>query len=492
MGHDKKVYASWNPTSIPQSNIPPSNSVQHSRSLVNQSQQMSDSWAWENGNDSWDWNPDQPSEIQQQQPQQNFLPPYPKQGQLSSTQDSYYTNVNGNKSNISNSGQQQSHTDPFASYPTYHSLPPKTNPTGWNHPSENLHAPNPNQSIDWSKSNDSLKMNEYEGNNATRSWKQKDEVPSGWQNSIVQESQTFHGESKDNWAMDPNWPSQWDNKNVQDREYHSWPQNIVQDDKTIHKKVPQDNWQMISQSSSSLSETMNPGISDPNGRRPIHSQDVANLNNNLQLEEQNKTQPLESCRNSETIEDNIDFNSHTNSTDSLITGFSQIHLTKQHKNLENQSSEEQSTSFTEEWSSQTNSSNVHNNGTPDYPSSMDNSHTVETQDQIDPVKPIDMVYDQWYNQNTTENPGQSKDRSRSSKPWVSEQNLENYENIQQPTEIDTPGLKERDIYGSRDSMNKETLDNDSKQIRDFKQEVNNVEVPFNQVRRPVQQSDEVI
>ncbi|XP_011171826.1 uncharacterized protein LOC105204448 isoform X2 [Solenopsis invicta] len=103
-------------------------------------------------------------------------------------------------------------------------------------------------------------------------------------------------------------------------------------------------------------------------------------------------------------------------------------------------------------------------------------------------------YDQWYNQNTLDNAWYAKDHSHPSpKQWnTPEQNVENYENIQQTSdfinvEVVAPAtLKERDIYGSRDSINKETLDNDPKpsvnlkeatNIRDFREEVNNVEVP---------------
>ncbi|XP_011641290.1 uncharacterized protein LOC105429805 isoform X2 [Pogonomyrmex barbatus] len=102
-------------------------------------------------------------------------------------------------------------------------------------------------------------------------------------------------------------------------------------------------------------------------------------------------------------------------------------------------------------------------------------------------------YDQWYNQTTLENAWYAKDHSRPPpKQWnTPEQNVENYENIQQTSdfiniEVVAPTMmKERDIYGSRDSINKETLDNDPKpsaspkeaaNIRDFREEVNNVEV----------------
>lgn len=147
---------------------------------------------------------------------------------------------------------------------------------------------------------------------------------------------------------------------------------------------------------------------------------------------------------------------------------------------------------------------------PDYaPSSIENSHFVDSQpavgqDHLIPntyqsgaTKITDSVsqsgYDQWYNQNTLDNAWYAKDHSRPPpKQWnTPEQNVENYENIQQTSdfinvEVVAPALKERDIYGSRDSINKETLDNDPKpsvnpkeatNIRDFREEVSNVEVP---------------
>ncbi|XP_018404062.1 PREDICTED: uncharacterized protein LOC108780757 isoform X3 [Cyphomyrmex costatus] len=146
---------------------------------------------------------------------------------------------------------------------------------------------------------------------------------------------------------------------------------------------------------------------------------------------------------------------------------------------------------------------------PDYAASgIENSHSVDSQSVVGPLSMLNTYqsgsakitdsisqsgYDQWYNQNTLENAWYAKDHSRPpSKQWnVPEQNVENYENIQQSSdfinvEVVAPAtLKERDIYGSRDSINKETLDNDPKpsaspkettNIRDFREEVNNVEV----------------
>nr|XP_033327554.1 uncharacterized protein LOC117221042 isoform X5 [Megalopta genalis] len=131
---------------------------------------------------------------------------------------------------------------------------------------------------------------------------------------------------------------------------------------------------------------------------------------------------------------------------------------------------------------------------------VNKEHSAQSGYQATSLAPIDNVvqsgYDQWYNQSTlprsAENPWYPKDLTRSTKDWSAEQNVENYEIIQQPAEfvnleVVTPSLQERDIYGSRDSINKETLDNDPKPVvnpvkeavstRDFRQEVNNVEVP---------------
>lgn len=152
---------------------------------------------------------------------------------------------------------------------------------------------------------------------------------------------------------------------------------------------------------------------------------------------------------------------------------------------------------------------------PDYvASSVENSHSIDSQPSIvaqehlipntyqsGATKVTDSVsqsgYDQWYNQSALPtslgNTWYAKDHARPPKQWNAEQNVENYENIQQTSdfvnvEVVAPAanLQERDIYGSRDSINKETLDNEPKpstspkeatNIRDFREEANNIEVP---------------
>ncbi|XP_076233217.1 endoplasmic reticulum export factor secretory 16 isoform X2 [Calliopsis andreniformis] len=209
-----------------------------------------------------------------------------------------------------------------------------------------------------------------------------------------------------------------------------------------------------------------------------------------------------------------------NSTDELPKKIEQLNLNaKSNQHLENQIEplEVQPTSSGDGWNQNTVShNNVASDNIPGLPSdyaalgaegthSID-SHTINKEHsthntyQMTNIKPADNIaqsgYDQWYNQNalprSTENTWYPKDHIRSTKEWSAEQNVENYENIQQPTEfvnleVVTPSLQERDIYGSRDSINKETLDNDPKPVmnpakdganlRDFRQETNNIEVP---------------
>ena len=127
-----------------------------------------------------------------------------------------------------------------------------------------------------------------------------------------------------------------------------------------------------------------------------------------------------------------------------------------------------------------------------------NSHDIASADQ-EGSKGLEnssqVGYDQWYNQSRPVEQdnwygNESVGNTRTQK-YVSKQNVENYENIQQSSdfvnlEVVAPELQERDIYGSRDSINKETLDNDpkatasvSKELgspREFKQKVSNMDV----------------
>lgn len=99
--------------------------------------------------------------------------------------------------------------------------------------------------------------------------------------------------------------------------------------------------------------------------------------------------------------------------------------------------------------------------------------------------------DQRYKQNIHSQSDKDFFGSNSEKQWSIEPNVENYENVQQQTEfvnleVVTPESQEKDLYGSRESINKETLDNDQSvrqvvplkenSFRDFRQEISNVEV----------------
>lgn len=92
--------------------------------------------------------------------------------------------------------------------------------------------------------------------------------------------------------------------------------------------------------------------------------------------------------------------------------------------------------------------------------------------------------------------------SNSSKQWSIDQNVENYENVQQQSEfvnleVVAPESQERDLFGSRESINRETLDNDQgvrqtsppkeTVMQNFRQEINNIEVPsVQQIQQPLQ------
>ncbi|CAL7947946.1 unnamed protein product [Xylocopa violacea] len=221
------------------------------------------------------------------------------------------------------------------------------------------------------------------------------------------------------------------------------------------------------------------------------------------------------------VQENNDFNLEKDPIEELPTKLEQLNLgTKLNKHLEtqNESKEVQPTVSEDGW---TQNAPSNNSATPanipglssDYSVlGAENSHSIDNQTvisqehatlstyQMTNIKPTDNIpqsgYDQWYSQNTlplsAENTWYSKDHSRPTKEWSTEQNVENNENILQPSEfvnleVVAPSLQERDIYGSRDSINKETLDNDPKPIlnsakeivsvRDFRQEINNIEVP---------------
>lgn len=101
------------------------------------------------------------------------------------------------------------------------------------------------------------------------------------------------------------------------------------------------------------------------------------------------------------------------------------------------------------------------------------------------VKPTEKSgYDNWYNH-----------WGEDGNQWSTERNVENYENIQQQPnefmnlEVVAQEPLQRDLYGSRESINKETLDNDPKvpvPKEEFVQEQSNVEVV-----QTVQQTEQV-
>ncbi|XP_066585949.1 uncharacterized protein [Prorops nasuta] len=219
-------------------------------------------------------------------------------------------------------------------------------------------------------------------------------------------------------------------------------------------------------------------------------------------------------------DDNYDFNIET---ERHLTGVSEIATEISQISLENTSSKEIANQSIEpralgsiEGRNQHGASNFHaqtvntssnvNLKSSDNVSGTDPSHSIENKiPNQEPVisniyqhittASVDNAsgYDQWYNRNALpiqqEGAWYSQDRAQPAKQLTPEQNVENYEIIQQTSdfvnlEVVAPTLQERDVYGSRDSINKETLGNDPKPsinskeaVRDYKQEASNVEVP---------------
>lgn len=116
-----------------------------------------------------------------------------------------------------------------------------------------------------------------------------------------------------------------------------------------------------------------------------------------------------------------------------------------------------------------------------------------------PVKNQEKIYqadyDQWYNQKVPPQLGgnyyQNNNRVDLQSQWTQGQSVENYENIQVSSDfvnsevVSAPETPERDIYGSRDSINRETLDNEQ-HSRQPTTENSNIELSFVQMQQPIQ------
>ncbi|XP_017880909.1 uncharacterized protein LOC108625408 isoform X3 [Ceratina calcarata] len=214
------------------------------------------------------------------------------------------------------------------------------------------------------------------------------------------------------------------------------------------------------------------------------------------------------------VQENNDFIMANDPMEELPTKLEQLNLaTKLSKQVENQNESKELQPVPPEDGWRQNSSNdsavagnmsgllgAESSHSSDNQTVVSQEHSSLSMYQATNLMPTDNIaqsgYDQWYSQNalslSADNTWYSKDHPRPPKEWSTEQNVENYENIQQPSEfvnleVVTPSLQKRDIYGSRDSINKETLDNDPKPIlnpakevggsRDFRQEISNIEVP---------------
>ncbi|XP_077272641.1 endoplasmic reticulum export factor secretory 16 isoform X2 [Temnothorax americanus] len=452
----------WVPMSRPQSDVPPNDTTQ--QSLVNQSKPASDTWK-----DPWDWNLDQQLDTQQQQPppqpphqqQQHYVPSYQNQGQLiaSSAQNHYYKNLNGNTSDVLNQNSV-SDRNTFRTEParqtgsTYtNSFPPFTN---------------------YTQNNNGARF-------AANEWQQMHMAPFNYA-----PASTIAPTTIENIVHTPN-------NNEQESEKQAAVASIPS---TVS---PHD----------SISYPKSSDVKSPIG-------DHHNLN--VLTDDASNSDPFKTVL----IGEKNDRTFAPTAAEELTSNFGQLNIeSKSGKHIDplgeslvvHSSPVEGRTQHLANF----NVARIQGNSVldnmpvlpPDYaPTGIENSHAVDSQpvvgqDLLIPntyqsaAKITDGVsqsgYDQWYNQNTLENAWYAKDHSRPPpKQWnTPEQNVENYENIQQTSdfinvEVVAPAtLKERDIYGSRDSINKETLDNDPKpsanlkeatNIRDFREEVNNLEV----------------
>lgn len=315
--------------------------------------------------------------------------------------------------------------------------------------------------------------------------------------------------------------------------FHYVPTISTTVDNTIH--TPNNNEQQATLSTSTASRIDELTIQ----ARPSDVKSPISEHHNLNAvadENASKSDAL-SSKNVFVVSENDDHVSPSMTTDELSSSLGQLNIggkSNKHTDHSVESLDVHSTSMEGRGAQHTatnfNVTNIRNSSVPDNmsvlppdyaASSAENTHSIDSplpivaQEHLIPntyqsgaTKVTDSVsqsgYDQWYNQNTLptslENTWYAKDHVRPPKQWNAEQNVENYENIQQTSDFvnvevlaPTTTLQERDIYGSRDSINKETLDNDPKpsaspkeatNTRDFREEASNVEVPSVQQQRP--------
>ncbi|KAG5306835.1 SC16A protein, partial [Acromyrmex insinuator] len=518
----------WIPMFGSQSDVPPNDTTQ--QSLVNESKHASDTWK-----DPWDWNLDQQSDTQQQQSppqqppsqQQHYIPSYQNQGQLisGSVQNHYYKNLNGNTSDVLNqnsvSGRNtprseparqtgSNYTDSFPPYANYNQnqqypLPPRQNNTKSSY--EHAQWPNEHQSSNAAYTQQRL-MPQQSQKDQPPLHPPSTHPPSTHPTSTHLSSMATHNSY--NWSKDDttNLPLQCNWQNHTDTLGQGQDQNMSQE-------MQQPTVDNMGNQCAQPSQIYNAPIEGVNKEHSMNwstneqqSNEASNKSNVVsnQWHNQNRESQHQSTHLMQT--NNVD---DTFASWPQSGNISASHDWR-HSNVQNESvhstqwlqpSSADNSSFAQNVSQNNNSVRFAVNEW------QQNSHSVDSQPIVgqDPLisntyqsgatKIVDSIsqssYDQWYNQNTLENAWYAKDHSRPPpKQWnTPEQSVENYENIQQSSdfinvEVVAPAtLKERDIYGSRDSINKETLDNDPKQstspkeatnIRDFREEVNNVEV----------------
>ncbi|XP_051159047.1 uncharacterized protein LOC127280206 isoform X3 [Leptopilina boulardi] len=350
------------------------------------------------------------------------------------------------------------------------------------------------------------------------------------QNSSAQSQQIPDYSPSQNWhdqraGWSNNTPlNQWQNQNSEAVQPNQWPKsenNSQQWQQEIAQNEPPQPTNSSSSSSSWMQQTdikensldnsesnrisasewqtIRPAAHFASSNTSTTSGSTANISNiTEQTEERKKITPATS---STSLNDSTGLSSGPSKTK---TTFSAQDSLQDQENIEldwNADSE-----WTSELTTGLSQMNINKNSTKIQSSDVDNSSIianlpeVETENAIKETQQVEgETYDQWYNQSTSiaQDNWYPNDRIRNTQKWPTEQNVENYENIQQSSdfmnlEVVAPEMQVKDIYGSRESINQETLDNDPKiaesNSRDFKQEVNNIEVP-SLINQPEQAPD---
>ncbi|XP_014489136.1 PREDICTED: uncharacterized protein LOC106752154 isoform X3 [Dinoponera quadriceps] len=461
----------WMPMPRPQSDISSSASIQQP-SVVNQSKHTNNTWK-----DPWDWNLDQQSDTQQQQ-QQHYIPSYPNQGQLISNpvQDHYYKNLNNDVTDLLNQNSVSGRNTPRTE--SSRQVGPNYTDSFYTNYNQNQQYPLQRRQVATGYEHSQWADEQQQAQNAAAYTAQQRFAPP--QKEPPQSSAASHNYSwnKDDSASQHNW------QKYTDMLGHAWQDEPV--DNANNKCVQMKEHSMLNSRHQTVNEAGNAATST---HQPVQTNNLDESFNswqspadwrvaqndwqattpfhyvpNIDDEQHESTIPAKPSDVKSTTEENVSENDFP-PADELSSNLGQLSINTADESF-----------------------NIHSSVPDNVLPPAENSYQSGAAKEGNVSQ---SGYDQWYKQSALENTWYGKDRPP--KQWNAEQNVENYENIQQTSdfvnvEVVTTSLQERDIYGSRDSINKETLDNEPKpkeaNQRDFREEASNVEV----VRPPLEQT----